>query len=201
MLALLFEVNPRSDGGWERYLAIATGLRPLLAEQEGMLFIDRYRSLLRPGTILSHSLWRDEAALAAWRSHGVHHCAQSEGRQQVFDDYRLRIAHVTLTAAPGQDGGVIVTPDMRQRDEDECRPAFDARPAIAQKPASCTERLVTRHDRHRRHARRRRAAIAAEGGAQRVIFIRGDGVGVSRHPLGKVMQYGWAPFRSPMITN
>ena len=103
MLALFFEVSPRSDGGWDRYLAIAAGLRPLLAEQEGMLFIDRYRSLLRPGTILSHSLWRDEAALAAWRSHGVHHHAQSEGRQKVFDDYRLRIAYVTHTAAPSQD--------------------------------------------------------------------------------------------------
>ncbi len=103
MLALFFEVNPRPDGGWDRYLAIAAGLRPLLAEQEGMLFIDRYRSLLRPGTILSHSLWLDEAALAAWRSHGLHHCAQSEGRQQVFDDYRLRIAHVTHTVAPGRD--------------------------------------------------------------------------------------------------
>lgn len=103
MLALFFEVSPRSDGGWDRYLAIAAGLRPLLAEQEGMLFIDRYRSLLRPGIILSHSLWRDEAALAAWRSHGVHHRAQSEGRQKVFDDYRLRIAYVAHTAAPGQD--------------------------------------------------------------------------------------------------
>ena len=65
MLALFFEVCPRSDGGWDRYLAIAAGLRAFLAEQKGMLFIDRYRSLSRPGTILSHSLWRDEAALAA----------------------------------------------------------------------------------------------------------------------------------------
>jgi len=120
MLALFFEVNPRSDGGWERYLAIAAGLRPLLAEQEGMLFIDRYRSLLRPGTILSHSLWRDEAALAAWRSHGVHHCAQSEGRQEVFDDYRLRIAHVTHKAAPGQD---ILSSPMRSSYREEARDA------------------------------------------------------------------------------
>ncbi len=103
MIALFFEVKPRSDGGWDRYLAIAAGLRPLLAKQEGMLFIDRYRSLLRPGTILSHSLWLDEAALAAWRSDGLHHCAQSEGRQQVFDDYRLRIAHVMHTVAPDRD--------------------------------------------------------------------------------------------------
>ncbi len=100
MLVLFFEVNPRSDGGWDRYLAIAAGLRPLLA---GAGRHAVYRSLQKPGTILSHSLWLDEAALAAWRSHGLHHCAQSEGRQQVFDDYRLRIAHVTHTVAPDRD--------------------------------------------------------------------------------------------------
>lgn len=101
MLALFFEVRPREDGGWDRYLNIAAGLRPLLAEQEGLLFIDRYRSLLHPGTLLSHSLWRDEAALAAWRANGPHSGAQSKGRQDVFDDYRLRIAHILRTAIPG----------------------------------------------------------------------------------------------------
>ena len=102
MLALFFEVRPREDGGWEHYLAIVAGLRPVLAKQEGLLFIDRYRSLAHPGTILSHSLWRDEAAMAAWRAQGLHHGAQSKGRQEVFDDYRLRIAHVLRTAAPGE---------------------------------------------------------------------------------------------------
>ena len=102
MLALFFEVRPREDGGWERYLAIAAGLRPVLAEHEGLLFIDRYRSLAHPGVILSHSLWRDEAALAAWRAHSLHHAAQSKGRQEILDDYRLRIAHVSRTAAPGK---------------------------------------------------------------------------------------------------
>lgn len=101
MLALFFEVRPREDGGWDRYLSIAALLRPLLAEQEGLLFIDRYRSLLHPGTLLSHSLWRDEAALAAWRANGVHSGAQSKGRQDVFDEYRLRVAHVLRTAISG----------------------------------------------------------------------------------------------------
>ena len=102
MLVLFFEVRLREDGGWDRYLSIAAGLRPLLAEQEALLFIDRYRSLLHPGTLLSHSLWRDEAALAAWRANGVHSGAQSKGRQDVFDDYRLRVAHVLRTATPGR---------------------------------------------------------------------------------------------------
>ena len=101
MLVLFFEVRLREDGGWDRYLSIAAGLRPLLAEQEALLFIDRYRSLLHPGTLLSHSLWRDEAALAAWRANGVHSGAQSKGRQDVFEDYRLRVAHVCRAAISG----------------------------------------------------------------------------------------------------
>ena len=63
MLALLFEVTPKPDGT-QRYLDIAGRLKPALEKHDGFLFIDRYRSLSRPDTILSHSLWRDEASLA-----------------------------------------------------------------------------------------------------------------------------------------
>jgi heme-degrading monooxygenase HmoA len=93
MLALLFEVTPTADG-YQKYLDIAAALRPALDQQEGFLFIERYRSLSRPGTILSHSLWRDEASLAAWRTLEVHHRAQVAGRNSVFVDYRIRIAAV-----------------------------------------------------------------------------------------------------------
>jgi heme-degrading monooxygenase HmoA len=99
MLALLFEVTPKPDG-YQRYLDIAASLRPALDKQDGLLFIDRYRSLSRPGTILSHSLWRDEASMAAWRTFEQHHHAQVAGREHVFADYRLRIADVVLARAP-----------------------------------------------------------------------------------------------------
>jgi heme-degrading monooxygenase HmoA len=95
MLALLFEVTPKRDG-YQRYLDIAASLRPALDKHDGFLFIDRYRSLSKPETILSHSLWRDEASLAAWRTLESHHHAQVAGREHVFADYRLRIAHVVL---------------------------------------------------------------------------------------------------------
>lgn len=123
MLALFFEVRPREDGGWDRYLSIAAGLRPLLAEQEGLLFIDRYGSLFHPGTLLSHSLWRDEAALAAWRANGVHSGAQSKGRQDVFDDYRLRVAHVVRTVAPGSPAE-LAAPRSTYRDPAACPARF-----------------------------------------------------------------------------
>jgi heme-degrading monooxygenase HmoA len=101
MLALLFEVMPKIEG-YQRYLDVASTLRPDLESPAGFLFIDRYRSLSRPDTILSHSLWRDEAALAAWRTFEPHHRAQIAGRNQVFIDYRLRIADVVLARIPGE---------------------------------------------------------------------------------------------------
>src|SRR5450432_2078029 len=99
MLALLFEVTPKRDG-YQRYLDIAAALRPALDKHDGFLFIDRYRSLSKPETILSHSLWRDEASLAAWRTFESHHHAQVAGRDHVFADYRLRIAQVVLERTP-----------------------------------------------------------------------------------------------------
>ena len=44
--------------------------------------------------MLSLSFWRDEEAIQRWRRLEQHRQAQSEGRAQVFEDYRLRIAHV-----------------------------------------------------------------------------------------------------------
>lgn len=99
MLALVFEVTPKPDG-YQRYLDIAASLRPALDKHEGLLFIDRYRSLSKPGTILSHSLWRDEASMAAWRTFESHHHAQVAGREHVFEDYRLRIADVVFARMP-----------------------------------------------------------------------------------------------------
>ncbi|MGZ5873332.1 MAG: antibiotic biosynthesis monooxygenase family protein [Bradyrhizobium sp.] len=99
MLALLFEVTPKPDG-YQRYLDLAAMLRPALDKHDGFLFIDRYRSRSNPETILSHSLWRDEASLAAWRTFEQHHHAQVAGRDHVFADYRLRIAGVVLARTP-----------------------------------------------------------------------------------------------------
>lgn len=93
MLLLLFEVTPRA-GHLDEYLATAAALRPALDASGGCLFIDRYRSLADPRSLLSYQLWRDEAALTRWRVHHEHHKAQTLGRARVFDDYRLRVAAV-----------------------------------------------------------------------------------------------------------
>ncbi len=106
MHALLFEVLPTPQGR-APYFEIAARLRPFLDENPGVLFIDRYESLARPGLILSHSLWRDEASLARWRSNETHYGAQCVGRRQLFEDYRLRIGMVVeeWTPTSGRSSG------------------------------------------------------------------------------------------------
>ena len=101
MLLLLFEVTPR-DGHVDEYLQIAASLRPALDALGGCLFIDRYRSLARPRTLLSYQVWRDEASMTRWRIDHEHHKAQTLGRARVFDDYRLRVAVVVAIEARGE---------------------------------------------------------------------------------------------------
>jgi len=93
MIGLFFEVMPR-PGHEQAYFEIAAGLRPELDKNPGLLFIDRFKSMGRPGLVLSHSHWRDEASLAGWRTHAKHHAAQIAGRKQHFEDYRLRICQL-----------------------------------------------------------------------------------------------------------
>jgi heme-degrading monooxygenase HmoA len=47
-----------------------------------------------PGKILSLSFWKDELAVTRWRNREEHRLAQRKGRQEVFADYRLRVASV-----------------------------------------------------------------------------------------------------------
>ena len=93
MIAVIFEVWP-ADGQGARYLDLAAGLKPLLAGVDGFLSIERFESLAEPGKLLSLSFWRDEAAVAAWRNRDQHRAVQALGRDEVFRDYRLRIATV-----------------------------------------------------------------------------------------------------------
>ncbi|BCW88170.1 hypothetical protein sos41_13080 [Alphaproteobacteria bacterium SO-S41] len=93
MIAVIFEVEPR-EGQRSAYLDFAARLRPLLDGIDGFLSIERFESLATPGKLLSLSFWRDEAAVAAWRTQGEHRIAQAAGRAGIFAGYRLRIAAV-----------------------------------------------------------------------------------------------------------
>jgi heme-degrading monooxygenase HmoA len=94
MFAVLFEVQPKSEK-WDDYLGIAKLLKPELEAIDGFMENIRYRSLTRPGLLLSLSIWRDEKALVRWRTQAVHHGAQERGRFEIFGDYHLRVGELT----------------------------------------------------------------------------------------------------------
>jgi heme-degrading monooxygenase HmoA len=93
MIAVIFEVEPAA-GRKQDYLDTAARLKPLLETIDGFISIERFESLNTPGTIVSLSFWRDEAAVAEWRGVDAHARAQAAGRAGIFADYRLRVASV-----------------------------------------------------------------------------------------------------------
>lgn len=93
MIAVIFEVEP-AEGRRDEYLDIAAAMRAMLEEVDGFISVERFESLTTPGKLLSLSFFRDEAAVARWRTLAAHRKAQSRGRAGVFSGYRLRVAHV-----------------------------------------------------------------------------------------------------------
>lgn len=93
MMLVIFEVE-LLPGAQQRYLDAAAALRPLLAQVEGFIAIERFESLSQPGKLLSLSTWRDEAAIAQWRNLEVHRRTQRLGREHLFADYRVKVAAV-----------------------------------------------------------------------------------------------------------
>ena len=93
MIAVIFEAIPY-EGQTDAYLGAAATLRPLLAQTDGFISIERFESLTQPGKILSLSFWRDAAAVEKWRNMEEHRQVQAMGREGIFADYRLRVAEV-----------------------------------------------------------------------------------------------------------
>ena len=93
MIVVLFEAELR-DGAQHGYLDAAAQLRPQLDAIDGFQAIERYASLADPRRLLSLSSWRDEQAVRTWRALEAHRQAQRRGREELFADYRLRVAEV-----------------------------------------------------------------------------------------------------------
>jgi heme-degrading monooxygenase HmoA len=94
MFTVLFEVQPRGPQ-WNAYFGYAKMLRPDLEAIDGFIDNIRYRSLTRPGWVLSLSSWANEKSLVRWRTRARHHDVQVEGRDTVLADYRLRVGQLT----------------------------------------------------------------------------------------------------------
>lgn len=114
MQVLLFEMTPR-DGHEDHYFSHVEKLRPIVMRHDGLLKIERFKSLQRPNVILSYQIWRDEAAISRWRIDQDHQKSQVAGRFQHFTDYRVRILHGLEYRAKNQptsswpDGGAYRT--------------------------------------------------------------------------------------------
>ena len=93
MLAVIFELEPIAASK-DQYLDIAARLGAELEKVDGFISIERFESLSQPGKLLSLSFWRDESAIQSWRNLEQHRSAQQAGREQLFKDYRLRVAEV-----------------------------------------------------------------------------------------------------------
>lgn len=115
MRALFFEVTPK-PGHDDHYFNIAAMLKPRVEQNPGLLFLDRFRSLTRPGTILSYQHWRDEASLVAWREDTKHYGAQKAGREKHFADYRLQICGIVNGFRRGETEGDTFQSDSSATD-------------------------------------------------------------------------------------
>jgi heme-degrading monooxygenase HmoA len=93
MIVVIFESWP-AEGRAQKYLDMAETLRPHLDGFDGFISIERFQSITEPGKLLALSVWRDEAAVDAWRNLDVHRKVQTSSRKNVFRDYRLRVATV-----------------------------------------------------------------------------------------------------------
>lgn len=93
MIAVIFESWP-AEGKMQTYLDLGAKLGPQLEKVDGFISIERFQSVVDPRKLLALSIWRDEAAVDAFRNWQVHRNVQSNSRRDVFDDYRLRVAAV-----------------------------------------------------------------------------------------------------------
>lgn len=93
MIAVIFEVEP-GPGKAPDYFDLAAELKPELEKIDGFISVERFESLTSKGKYVSISFWRDEDAVARWREHAGHRLAQARGKNEIFSDFRIRVAEV-----------------------------------------------------------------------------------------------------------
>jgi heme-degrading monooxygenase HmoA len=93
MIVVIFESWPK-PGKRDAYLDMASMLMPLVEKVDGFISVERFESVSKPGKMVALSFWRDEKAVLNWRNIIEHRRVQEGSRKSVFDDYRMRVAHV-----------------------------------------------------------------------------------------------------------
>ena len=92
-VVVLFEVKPTKEG-MQKYLDLAAMLKPMLAGFEGFIRAERFSSLNEEGKLLSMNIWTDEAAVERWRNVVEHRMSQKEGREKLFESYKITVCSV-----------------------------------------------------------------------------------------------------------
>lgn len=87
---VLFEVKPTKEG-MQKYLDLAAMLKPMLSGFEGFIRAERFASLNEEGKLLSINVWTDEAAVERWRNVMEHRMSQKEGRDNLFESYKITV--------------------------------------------------------------------------------------------------------------
>lgn len=93
MIAVIFEVEMKPGRGQD-YFDLAAELRPELEKIDGFISVERFESVVKEGKYVSLSFWRDEDAVKVWKAHLDHKAAQQRGKDEIFSDYRIRVAKV-----------------------------------------------------------------------------------------------------------
>lgn len=92
-VVVLFEVTPTAEGK-VCYLELAAQLKPMLSNAKGFIRSERFGSLNEEGKLLSLNVWENEEAVKKWRNELCHRMSQSEGRERLFESYRITVASI-----------------------------------------------------------------------------------------------------------
>ena len=120
MFSVIFEVRPEKEK-FELYLDLANALNPTLEGVDGFIDNERFESTRRPGWIFSHSTWRDEKSVVRWRTVAKQHETQQRGRDEVFQDYHLRVGEIVLDTAPPRGTPIAEQPNQETRSAAQAR--------------------------------------------------------------------------------
>ena len=93
MIAVIFEVT-MNGGKAGDYFDLAATLRPQLERVDGFISVERFQSTTNADKYVSLSFWRDDEAIAEWRGNTQHGLAQARGKDEIFADFRIRVATV-----------------------------------------------------------------------------------------------------------
>lgn len=94
MIAVIFEGIPK-EGKMNEYLSLAPRYAEQLRSFDGFISNERFQSSADPNKILSLSFWKDEESIQRFRKLDIHIKDERAGREDLFKEYRIRIAYVS----------------------------------------------------------------------------------------------------------